>query len=124
MERRCDSCDQPYQPKNAKSRFCSDTCRQRSHRAGEVVPLRDVEPPVTAATRATLEAAGRLATPAGAVALALAQKLDLGRDTGSAMASLAKQHLASLAEAVKGAPPELDLVDDLRARRERKISGG
>lgn len=91
-----------------------------------MVPLREQPEVVTlvGATRASLEAAGRESTPAGVNALLLAAKLDLGGDTGSAMAALAKQHLAALEEALKGAPVADDQVDELRARRAKRLGLG
>jgi hypothetical protein len=71
-----------------------------------------------------LEEAGRADTPAGVSALLLAAKLDLGGDTGSAMAALAKQHLAALDEALRGALVAADKVDELRRRRERRLGIG
>jgi hypothetical protein len=73
------------------------------------------------ATRAVLEAADRLNTPAGVSALLLAGKMDAGGDTGSALAALAKQHLAVLDEATRGALVAADPVDDLRARRMARL---
>lgn len=79
---------------------------------------------LAAATRATLDEAGRADSPAGVSALLLAAKLDLGGDTGSAMAALAKQHLAALEEALKDAPRAEDRVDELRARRAKRLGLG
>jgi hypothetical protein len=70
---------------------------------------------VPTATRTALESAGRLDTPAGQAALALAGRLDLGNDdTGSSVASVAKEFRATLAEALAGAVVELDALDDLK----------
>lgn len=88
-----------------------------------MVPLDgDGEQGVEAATRARLDAAGRLGSPEGMSALLLARKLDQGGDTGSAMAALAKQHLASLEAAVRDAELASDPVDELRSRRQRRLS--
>jgi hypothetical protein len=77
---------------------------------------------VETAVRATLEDAGRLSTPLGQVALALARRLDApGGDTGAGLAALAKQLAATLAAVTADARPADDLLDELRARRDRKL---
>lgn len=40
--RRCDYCDQAYEPERSTSRYCSGDCRMRAHRALRAVEL---EPP-------------------------------------------------------------------------------
>jgi hypothetical protein len=85
------------------------------------------EPPavtqeVEAAVRATLEDAGRLSTPLGQVALALARRLDSpSGDTGAGLAALAKQLAATLAAVTADVRPADDLLDELRIRRDRKL---
>jgi len=39
----CTQCNKPYRPQRSDSRFCSDTCRQRAHRARLAVTSRDTE---------------------------------------------------------------------------------
>lgn len=128
MQRACDSCGKPYEAKTKRSRYCGETCKKRGLRAGAVVPLRQVEQPseelsAVAVTRRVLEDCERLHTPAGVNALLLAAKLDAGGDTGSAMASLSKQHLAALAEATRDVQQAADPVDELRRRREARLKG-
>lgn len=72
-----------------------------------------------AATRAELEAAGRLDSMLGQVALLLAERM-CEFDTGSGTAALSKELRAVMATAVQGAPAAADPVDELRARRDRK----
>jgi hypothetical protein len=125
--RGCEACGRSFVQKSARQRFCSTTCRSRGHRGGSVVPLRDSMPEPASlvdVTRQALAEVGRESTPAGVSALLLAAKLDLGGDTGSAMAALAKQHLAALEESLRGVPRADDRVDELRARRARRIGTG
>lgn len=95
--------------------------------AGVVVEMRAPEPApevttVYAATLAALVEAGRHATPAGANALRMAARLDSAdEDTGSALAAASKQHLAALEDALRGAARADDGVDELRARRARRV---
>ena len=64
MIRGCDVCGRPYEAKRVSSRFCSGTCRKRNLRAprprlAETSPAAE-DYTLLAATRAELEAAGRL----------------------------------------------------------------
>lgn len=70
-------------------------------------------------TRTALEKADRLDTPLGQTCLVLAQRLDLGQDTGSAISSLAARLEATLAAATRGsaASRPQQLRDELAARR-------
>jgi endogenous inhibitor of DNA gyrase (YacG/DUF329 family) len=131
MERACDSCGAPYSAKSPLSRYCSPRCAKRAQRTGLARSAQGAamiaEPPavtqeVETAVRLALEDAGRLSTPLGQVALALARRLDSpSGDTGAGLASLAKQLAATLAAATADARPTGDLLDELRARRDRKL---
>ena len=77
---------------------------------------------VEAAVRGALEAAGRLSAPAGQVALVLARRLDApAGESGSGLASAAKQLTATLAAATADVRPADDLLNELRIRRDRKL---
>lgn len=78
---------------------------------------------VEAAVRGTLEAAGWLSAPLGQVALVLARRLDApGGESGSGLASVAKQLTVTLAAVTSDVRPADDLLNDLRIRRDRKLS--
>ena len=131
MERDCDSCGAPYFARSPLSRYCSPRCAKRAQRTGLARSAQGAamiaEPPavtqeVEAAVRATLEDAGRLSTPLGQVALALAHRMDApGGDTGAGLAALAKQLAVTLAAVTADVRPADDLLDELRARRDRKL---
>lgn len=85
-----------------------------------VVDLPDApvsEGPVTLATRARLEAAGRLDSPQGQRAILAAQRMESGHEHGSAVASLMAQHQLALNSALEGAKAEPDALDELEQRR-------
>jgi hypothetical protein len=147
MRKSCASCGTEFEAKRAAAKYCGDRCRQRVHRrpdqakTAELLPVPpepksradDSAPgpslydlgPVTLATLAELEDAARASSSAGQAALALAQRIDRGyAETGSAFASLVRQHGVTLAEAVRGAAKAADPLDELRARRERKRDTG
>lgn len=127
MQRPCDQCGKSYDAKRPNSRFCGDGCRQRHKRTPELavtsLPV-SAEPTATgtvhAATLTELEAAGRSTTALGTAALALAARIDLGADTGSALASAVKALGETLTAATKGAQVARTQLDEVRARRDAK----
>lgn len=144
--RKCAHCGDPISPERpAHTRFCKDLCRTKAtqrRRKGlpedyaPVVRLHtgadapgtpedqgEARGPVYKATLAELQRGSRVDTPLGQAALALASRLDLSRDSGSAMAALAKQLSDSLSEAMRGIAPKPDEVDEVRRRRDEKLRG-
>lgn len=133
MKRKCDSCGKAYEAKTARSKFCGPTCRVRASRGAVVValnpPSQDTDQPkadaagIAPAVARQLEEAKRLDTPLGQAALTLARRIDSSRDTGAAMASMTRELRATLADALQGVAQEGNRVDDLRARRLKRLSG-
>lgn len=136
--RNCDSCGKAYTAKTARSRFCSTACRVRASR-GVVVPIETKAPTsrstkeasaspelvgVLGATYRELDAAERLETAYGQAAMVLARRIDAGRDTGSAMATMTRQLRETLAEALKGARREGSKLDELTERRRQRLHRG
>jgi hypothetical protein len=131
MERACDSCRTRYTAKSPLSRYCGSRCAKRAQRTG--LSRSAAEPAVVAvvpsgagaveaAVRGALESAGQLSAPLGEVALVLAHRLDApGGESGSGLASVARQLAVMLAAATADAPPADDLLTELRARRDRKL---
>ena len=150
MDVACTVCGATFQAQRVTARYCGSTCRTRASRAGsssrprpagggQVTPLptpvAPAGPPETfdepsldgayQTTRAALERASRLHTPLGQAAVRLAYRLDNShKDTGSAVAALARQLQATFAAAtadVKNAASPLDRArDDLELRRRRR----
>ena len=153
MLRDCDQCGNPYVARRKSSRYCGSDCRVAAHRQakrGDAAPkpkpkpapepidvpappglapgrVGSAEPPpgaVRAATLAELERAGRVDTPAGQTALALAELIDAPPPlTWSSVAGWAREHRASMADALKGAdePKVMSPTDMLKARRDAKF---
>lgn len=139
----CELCGREFMAKRGTAKFCTSNCRQRSFqaakaaapelvRAPSVPPLRregaaivalpavapDSAESLADVTRTDLESADRLRTPAGLLAVKLAQILDSGRqDTGSSIAALGRQYLATLAQALDGAEKAADPLDEILNRR-------
>lgn len=122
-------CGTGFDARNPRAKYCSDRCRKRAQRGGDVVALPAPVPDepaelvggVERTTRATLTEAGRIETPMGQACLALARRIDFpGLDTGSALAALVARLESSLAVATRGAgatsAPNA-LRDELAVRR-------
>lgn len=75
-----------------------------------------------AAVRAQLEAAGRAETYLGAAALALAERID-NSTAVMGFAPLVKELRSTMDAALAGVKVAGDPVDELRARRDRKLAG-
>lgn len=133
MECERDGCSNPK--KSPRAKWCGDPkCervrvrdRVRKMRSGsEKLPDLPVEEHhaggVFSASLLALTEAGRVASPAGQNALALATRIDGGAtDTGASIAALSKQHLAAMAEALRDVQEaNADSVDELRRRREAR----
>lgn len=85
----------------------------------------DLDSELWTATLGELTGAGQVASASGQAALLLARRLDSGlTETGSSVASMVREHRAALADALKGARAETNPLDELRARRERKLDTG
>jgi len=132
--RNCNFCGRPYEAKHVTtSKFCGVNCRNRNARGAPPPPT----PPVVSlsqaddgdtttndlnkATKAELEAAGKLDTSLGQQAMSLAVRMG-GFDTGGGLAALSRELRAVMAEATHGAKASVDVVDELRARRNAKRS--
>ena len=130
MHRPCDACGEMYEAKHPSSRFCGAKCRKRASRGAVTAPEVDelptlvpehTEGPVAESALSVLRAVERLETPLGQAALALARRVDVGRDTGAGLAALVKQFEATLRSAtadVKSEESPLERArDELAARR-------
>lgn len=150
MTRNCDQCGSSYET-NRPSRYCGAACRKRKSRGAQPVKAPPVDkraarkalpakpkrrPPATprglvAATRAELRAAGKLGTALGQQAVRLAQQMS-GNETAAGMAALSKELRTVMSELLSAKPPAggvtgvavVDKVDELRARRDRKLAAG
>jgi len=134
IKRRCDLCGAPYEAKRPGSRFCGGACRARASRLGGVpaslaVLEVDDEPSApgdtVAAVRAELEAVEQSASALGAMALALADRIDRSvRETGPALASLTRELRLTMDEArASGRNPASiaeKLGDELAQRRAQR----
>lgn len=140
VERKCEDCGQPFTGKTKRARFCSDLCRVRANRrpskvgrAKERAAAKDAKvaavehEPVVYDTleeqlRTSLTDLNALDTISGMAAVRVAQQIDKGRDTGSAVATLSKELSRLVGEAkVEAAPRNLDKADDIAAAVNAKI---
>lgn len=146
MDRVCVVCGASFEAPTARAKYCSRTCSSRASRGvatrkavteGESAPITEGETtqvsiltppppdlgPVESALLAELTEVERESSSLGRAALALAHRVDEGRDLGSALAALVKQLEATKNAAtadVKSAASPLDLMrDELAERRSR-----
>jgi hypothetical protein len=136
----CKECSKLFEAKTRAATFCGVNCRKRSslrdieaRKEGNLAPVSAISAPDTAvsppesalvaSTRRELAEAGVEDTVNGQIALRLAQKLSQPGDTGSAMASLARQLSAAMAEALAAGTKTADGLDELAERRWKKAAG-
>ena len=131
MRKQCAVCEAGFDAKRATAKYCSSRCRVRAARQPKPDAPRPPQMPVDpdaelwTATLAELAAAGRVASASGQAALLLARRLDSPLiEPGSSVAAMVREHRAALADALKGAVSEVNPLDELRARRERKLDTG
>ena len=126
MRATCAHCGEPMEAASSRKRFCSTTCRVRAHEAAKVTPLQRSERSqpagrVADAVRAELKRVGRESSSLGASALLLAERIDAGKEPGSALAALNRELRATLAEALRGETRSgvAAMRDELAERRAR-----
>jgi hypothetical protein len=131
VRKRCAVCPAGFEAKRPSAKYCSERCRKRAQRQpGGVAATIPAVPAgasggLEAATLAELGMARRAGSAAGLAALALARRIDASdAETGAGLASLVREHRAALADAVKGGRAEVNPLDELRSRRERKFASG
>lgn len=142
MQKNCENCGTAFDAKLPSARYCSARCRMQVSRrkkalgtpvtepaaSREQAPEAVSSPPrsVSAAARAELEAAGRLDSAVGVAVLALARRIDgaATSETGAGLAALVKEFRATFDAALADAESAADPLDELRARRERRLSAG
>ena len=138
FERTCEQCGTAFETSRRQARFCSATCRSRAHRGKPALSVvagespkpstkREPAPPPVYDTlaeqvRTLLTEAKALDTIAGMAAIRVAQQIDRGGDSGSAVATLSKE-LSRLVDAAKveAAPRNKDAADDITARVNEKL---
>lgn len=119
----CAGCGAPLKGMSPRAKYHGAACKKRVQRgtAPVVVPLpeRSAEGGLSAAVRAELEDVGRAGSALGVAALALAERIDSGRESGSALAALNRELRSTLAEATRGTARSsvASMRDELAARR-------
>lgn len=128
MRKHCTVCSAEFEAKRNTAKYCSRRCSVRASRqpkpAASAQPQMPPDPDAElwTATLAELDAAGRVNSASGRAALLLARRLDMQVvDSGSSLAAMVREHRTALADAVKGSGRAANPMDELRARRERKL---
>lgn len=117
MTLECAVCEGSFEAKNKRARYCGDVCRKRAQR--------QPKPGANGferSTRKELERLGKLDSMLGQQALVIAARMGNKGETGSAIATLSREHSRLMAAVAAGATTA-DPVDEARQSRERKIGG-
>jgi len=138
-------CGKVFEAQRSSARFASATCRKRAHRAPKdpsvpksgrrarkkptpkvraAEPAPEVQKPPAlsdfeVATRRALEQAGQLDSMLGQQVLIVARRMSSGAETGSALATLSKEH-SQLMAALGASGKQSDPVDEIGRRRDAK----
>jgi hypothetical protein len=135
-------CGKVFEAQRRSARFASSTCRKRASRqpklrspaqkpsVGRITPveLEPAPPPeevpepdsdFVALTREELRQLGRLETMLGQQVLIVARRMSSGAETGSALATLSKEH-SRLMAALGAGGKQADPVDEVKRRRDEK----
>lgn len=137
MEMVCQAprCGCTFEAKRKTAKYCSRKCSMRANRArarGDVPAAEPGRPQAQSrleeVTRSELAAVRRVETSAGQAALVLAARIDAGgAETGSALASMVREHAAAMDRALAGVAPR-DPVgarqDEVARRREQHAGAG
>lgn len=127
MAKTCVSCGAPLPVQTGRGRRrtkcvgCSPSrgkAAQREAKAPTHQP--NASAGLLAATKAELDAAGVASTSAGQSALLLAERIEFGENSGSAVAMMVRQLHDTMTRALAREAVAVDPVDDLRARREAR----
>ncbi len=123
MKIECEVCGRPFEAKRKDAKTCGATCR--SNKRNQSSPPESGEyrtNSLVAATRAELEAAGKVDTMLGQLAISLAGRMS-GTTTGLAALSRELRFVIEAAigkRSPSGTEAEGDYIDELRKRRDAK----
>lgn len=121
---RCVSCGKSFIREHRPGRPSSrcEGCRGVRHGRLSVAQVVDSPyGPIATAALAELTLFDRAASASGVVAMAIAEMLDLGGQTGTQTVSLAKELRASIQSAISGATPVGDSLDEMARARARRV---
>lgn len=130
VETVCLACGRPFayvrNPHGKKQVFCSPTCAKNGRKGAKLDAnsAQNVSVPeffVEKCLRRELEEAGKLDSAVGQALCVLANRIDQNRDGGQSLSSLVHELRDGISALLGDQSQVLDLVDELRARRERKL---
>ncbi len=128
----CAHCGASFSGKRRTAKYCSTKCRKDANnarrrttqpaseheaQAAEVADLRGQG--LMESVRAELTSLNKLGTTLGAQALAVAEQMAAGGETGSAMAALSRELRSIMVLASRGGE-SADSVDELKKKRDEK----
>ena len=126
MQRMCDVCGSEFEAKRKDAKTCSATCRSNKRNQVHAPDPDEVgQNSLVKAMKAELEAAGKVDTVLGQLAISLAGRMS-GTTTGLAALSRELRSVTDAAIGVKsstGPTAADDGIDELRRRRDAKRAG-
>lgn len=127
----CAECEVEFEGRNSRARFCGATCRKRAGRRAQAAAAAPAKAKrkraaaaggdFEAATRRELERLGKVDSMLGQQALVIARRMGNATETGSAVATLSKEHsrlMSAVASGASVADPVDEAVDEVRRKRE------
>lgn len=127
----CAACGKVFEAARKSRQFCSDACRKRASRGNVIAiarqPKRQAAPSrgsVQVATRTQLDEMGFSESPLGSLALALAERIDVGNETGAATAALARELRATMESIESKVPSPTGKVSSMRLKLMERAGHG
>jgi len=125
----CAQCTTEFEARRATAKFCSSTCRSRANRAPAAAANASTKgkkpgsaaSDFEAATRKELVRLNKLDSMLGQQALVVARRLANGAETGSAVATLSKEH-SRLMGLLSGKAGAGDEIDEVARKRDEKAT--
>jgi hypothetical protein len=128
VSRFCETCRTRFEAKSTRARFCTDRCRKRAQRGG-AAPAKKAAPRKSRAmsgfekaTLAELRKLGAVDTMLGQQALTIAKRMAGETETGSAVATLSREHSRLMAELAARKVAAADPVNEVQRRRDEKLA--
>lgn len=129
----CAACGKVFEAARKSRQFCSDACRKRASRGNVIAIARQpkrqaasgsARGSVQVATRTQLDEMGFSDSPLGSLALALAERIDVGNETGAATAALARELRATMESIESKVPSPTGKVSSMRLKLMERAGHG
>lgn len=132
MQRNCSICGRPFEAQRSTAKYCGSTCRANASmgaKPARTPAKKAISAPIgpdslEAATLAHLQEVERADSVLGVQAVSLARLIESPSTMPSAVAALSREFREVMKAAMEGVAAQADPLDELRARRERRLNAG